>query len=244
MYELSAWCSHFIETSAVHSELEEETALEILNNNLSFLSGLKRILREDGILVLNVASDFRAVDSQAIHQAMSVQHPSRILQSLEELGFVDVKQYEETLSGFPDSKHFVVAFKETDTAKNWNRNEAQVNRMIHSRLAETKSGKPPLRFLDGSSMVSYSKFEHAVGDCAEHPNPRWCDIKRQVVAFKPKSGHLVGELRRLEAVVLPNSSEANLSLNEASQCTMSEALNDGLACDAAEQRLFVGHESS
>jgi hypothetical protein len=208
------------------------------------LSGLKKILQEDGILVLNVASDFRVVDSQATHHAMPVQNPRRIRQGLEELGFVDVKQYEETQAGLPGSKNFVVAFKGTDTAKNWNRNEAQVNRMIRERFVETKSGNSPLQFFDGSSMVAYSKFEHAVGDCAEHPNPRWCDLKRQLVASKLRSEHFIGELRRLEAVVLPNSSEANLSQNEASQCMLSEFSEDGTwACDTAEQRLFVGQES-
>lgn len=228
-------------------------ALDIINRNRYFLSGLKRILQENGILVLNVASDFRAVDSQSTRHAMSGQEDPmslrRIRQNLEELGFVDVKQYDETQSGFPGSKNFIVAFRDKETAKNWNRNEAQVNRMIRERFVEMKSGTPPVQFFDGPKMVSYSKFvQHVDDDCAELPDPRWCDVQRQLVASELRSEHVIGEIRTLESIILRNTSEAtNLSRQqEASQCELSEGSEEqgSLVCNPPEYGHFVGREQS
>ena len=48
---------------------------------------------------------------------------------------------------------FMVAFKNYNTRSRWYRSAAEIEIDLHSRILRTKSGKPPLRYIDGSSMA-------------------------------------------------------------------------------------------
>lgn len=209
------------------------------------MSGLKKILHDDGVLVLNVVSRVRAVDSRATTQVASLEDPNdhgQILENLTELGFT-VKQYTENQPGFSSTKNYIVAFVDDGTARNWNRNEAQVNRIFRERFANTRSGKPPLEFFDASTMVSYSRYEQGVDDCADHPDPRWCDIKRQLAMSQLSSEHLFGGLRTLGRIEFPNASR-KVDLPP-QHCIDNDIANGEFwRKESPEQRRFVAHESS
>ncbi len=217
---------NLIVCSCLPSDLDEEVASDILNRNLSFLSGLKRILNDGGILVFNAGSDVRAVDSKTTAHSTSREVStvqSTLSKSLAELGFIHVKQYNDNLAAYPNPKAFVVAFSDDDTAKNWNRNEAQINRIIRDRTLSTKSGDTLFKLFDGSTMVSYSRFEQYVDNCNTHPDPRWCDINRQLMVAKASLNQLPQEMRSFDTCKeTPNTSDSNASCNGLAHCNRNQ----------------------
>lgn len=203
-------------------DMEEEVARDLLTGIPDFLHGLQSVLNSGGVLAFNAGSDFRAVDSKTtLHSTASKDSTTQeeILKNLGTAGFVHLKQYNENLAGYPNPRNFIVAFSDDTTASYWNRNEAQINRLIRDRAVNTKSGLNPFNFFDGSKMVSYSRFEQDVANCESHPNPRWCDINRQLRAAKPNMGQLPTVLDRLDHdVEVQGSSDINASDDGVSQC--------------------------
>lgn len=235
---------HSLTSFLIISDLDEEMADSILSGSFGFLFALRRLLQENGVLVLHVANSVRFVDSRPPFQSTSMNDPAsrqEIISNLERLGFT-VKLYAENQPGFPDAKNYLVAFLDDTTAMNWNRNEAQVNRLIRERFAETRSGKPPLEFFDGSTMTSYSKFEQKFEQCADHPNPSWCDIRRQVYDAKLNSNS--GGLKIVGSQRSPNASK-DTYLNTASHCNESQSTEKKTWADRIfEAKTFVSHDSS
>lgn len=175
-------------------------------------------------MVFNVGSDFRAVDSKTTSHSPSISDPhvhSKIIDSLAQVGFLNVKQYSENLTGFPNPRSFIVAFSDDYTARNWNRNEAQINHVIRDRSRRTKSGNPPMEFFDGSTMASYSRFEQDADNCKLHPDPSWCDIHRQLMMAQHRFKQLPGELNVMNTC-MDTPSDSNASVNADSQCMSSE----------------------
>lgn len=202
--------------------MEEEVARDLLRGIPDFLRGLQSVLNPGGILVFNAGTDFRALDSKTTLHTVASQDlttQEEIIKDLAKMGFANVKQYSENLAGYPNPRNFIVAFSDDLTAKNWNRNEAQMNWVIRHRAVKTKSGHNPFKFFDGTAMVSYSRFEQDVADCDAHPNPRWCDINRQLQATKLKVVQRPNVLDMLDhPVEVPASSDINASDDGISQC--------------------------
>ena len=197
--------------------MDEDIVRDILDRGDTFVSGLKKKLGSNGVVAFRVGGMFRSVDSKTTASAKSIVTPETHAGFLENLendgGFVSQKQYKETFSGSSTTRSFVVAFTNDKTANNWNRNEAQVNRMIRERLHRTTSGSSPLLSFDGTTMVRYSKFQQDHHDCSYHPNPNWCDIQKRLKASKISSEHLIEELKDVEAsLVVPTFGE-NSSIN-------------------------------
>ena len=197
--------------------MDEDVVRDILDRGDHFVSGLKEKLSTTGVVAFRVGGLFRSVDSKATASAKSIATPgmhARFLQNLEDDGgFVSQKQYKETFSGSSTTRSYVVAFTNDGTANNWNRNEAQVNRMIRERLRRTMSGSSTLLSFDGTTMVRYSKFQQDHHNCSNHPNPNWCDIQKRLKASKISPEHLIEELKDAEAsLVVPTFGE-NSSIN-------------------------------
>jgi hypothetical protein len=132
-----------------------------MDDQSSFFSKLNSLLGEDGVVSVHVSGDVRAVDSistkRRIVAGRRTERQSRIATELANAGFQATKQYEETETGLIQSRHYVVAFKDLQTAEKWNRNEAEINTEIRKRSAATSSGKPAFKFFDGATMTSYSR---------------------------------------------------------------------------------------
>lgn len=202
--------------------MEEEVSRDLQSDIPDFLLGLQSVLNSGGVLAFNAGTDFRAVDSKTTLQrtvGKDLTAQEEILKNLATMGFVNVKQYRENLAGYLSPRNFIVAFSDDTIAKNWNRNEAQMNRVIHDRAVNTKSGQNPFKFFDGSAMASYNRFEQDVADCESHPNPRWCDINRQLQMAKLNAGHPPNLQDMLDhAVEVPGSSDINASDDGVAQC--------------------------
>lgn len=230
------------------SDLEEEVSKDILSEEQSFWSSLRKLMSEDGVLVINVARDLRSVDSQALSQRVSSFHDPtlRILEKFSSMGMVS-KQYSEDQGGFPKARRYVVAFASPETARNWNRNEAQVTHEIRKRSLASRSGAFTFEFFDGAIMASYSKFEQGIEGCEEHPLPTWCGMKVQ--AEKPGIGasNLTGEGYKSEGIVLHKKSRQpvkNSSLHEELECANPfDAQESESVEERTEQNLYVQQES-
>jgi len=162
-------------------DLEEEFTSEIMDNRASFFSGLNEFLSEDGVLALHVPGDVRAVDlpipnEHGVRAGIHSERQEAVVKDLDQLGFKEMKEYEENQSGFPESRSYIVAFKDPRTAKNWHRNEAQVKQELHKRSVLTKSGKSLFKFFDGATMVSYSKSFTSGSDlgCGQNAQSGMC----------------------------------------------------------------------
>jgi hypothetical protein len=202
--------------------MEEEVAQELLRGIPDFLRGLQRIVNYGGVLAFNAGTGFRAVDTKTTLHSTTIKDTTtqkEILKSLANMGFSQVKQYNENIAGDPNPRSFIVAFTDDITAKNWNRNEAQINHVIRDRAVNTKSGQNPFKFFDGSAMLSYNRFAQDVDNCESHPNPKWCDISRQLQVAKLNVGQLPTMLTMVEdPVEVPGSSDINASDDGVSQC--------------------------
>jgi len=222
------------------SELDEEVVRGILDKGQDFFSGLKKQLNRDAVVAFRVGGVFRSVDSKVTASAktmVSRRLDTEIRETLErEEIFFSQKEYKETFAGASTTRSFVVAFTNEDTANNWNRNEAQVNRMIRERFHKTASGLSLLVSFDGTTMVDYSKFQQDHRDCSSHPNPNWCDIQRKLRASKISPAHLIGEPNDdLEASHVAATCGENSSINQISL---------DLSTDVPNVPNMVAHEAS
>ena len=163
-----------------------------MTNQREFFKSLNQLLSDDGVVALHVHRDVRAVDSpsSSIHGMRAGRRhemQNDIIQSMQEIGFQDIKEYEEVSwktgrelvssesrilsrfvysylftvlqhnSGFPESRSYVVGFKSEHSSRNWYRNEAEVRNELRKRTIQAKPGYSPLKYFDGATMVSYSK---------------------------------------------------------------------------------------
>jgi hypothetical protein len=242
-----------------YSDLEEEISSELMNNRESFFGDLHGLLSEEGIITLHVPGNVRAVDSPVAqeHGHRAGQRRDRqatVVADLANLGFQETKEYEESQqAGFTDSRSYVVAFKDGETARNWNRNEAQANREIQKRSVHTKSGTSPFKFFDGALMASYNKFEQGVDGCEQHPLPSWCVMKIKLEAPQHLVSNQAGPSIKLETIVFPNNksedvkNDANISLPKQSHCSDQKHAVDNEECEwtdnTHDNRQYVYHES-
>ena len=78
-----------------------------------------------------------------------------MLNKLEEVWFQSIHVYEEGHSHFYTPWQFLVAFKDSSLKGSWYRNAAEIEIELHQRLFRTNSGKPAIRYFDGSIMSNY-----------------------------------------------------------------------------------------
>lgn len=146
------------------------------------LDSLMQSLSKGGVAAFHVSNDRLAdLPSRKQKGSRAIRHKERqgnFVTALAASGFEATKEYNEMQPGFPEQRHYVVAFKDAEYAHHWFRNEAQVTREIHSRTVETNDGSTALLFFDGAKMTSYSKYsgDTTGADCASgRHRPPWCE---------------------------------------------------------------------
>jgi hypothetical protein len=121
-----------------------------------------------------------------------------------------------------------------ETAKNWNRNEAQLKHEIRKRSVQTKSGGSLFKFFDGATMMSYSRSSHNqdVIGCSQLPQPNWCDQKAKLEIAKLLDSNEVEKM------------DVNSSLPKGAQCEDQDTESCTWSDDGANHHAqFVYHES-
>jgi len=124
-----------------------------LYNDTGFIRSLYNGLTESGVFVVQVGAIPQYEDPP---DEMSVfYNRAHILNKLEEVGFQNMMVYDEGHCHFYTPWQFLVAFKNNNLISNWHRTSAEIDIGLHQRLRRTKSGKPILRYFDGSTMRNY-----------------------------------------------------------------------------------------
>lgn len=146
-----------------------------LTMDQEFFTSLTATLSEDGVTVFHMSEE-RPADMAMVLPNGSSDTKGHLKRSdfvaeLENVGFVETREYREKQVGFPEPRNYVVAFKKS--ASNWDRNEAQVNREM---LQRTTAGGSSLEFFDGAKMSTYSKHsgQEASLNCFTSPTPLVC----------------------------------------------------------------------
>lgn len=141
-----------------------------------FWGTMKEALTENGILVVQLGMTPR---SAAYGEQFGInKNRASLFQTIEAVGFQHVFIYHDIHSDFKYGWSYLAACKSEACAKEWNRNEAQVNLRIRERLLPSESGEPLLKYFDGATMqdylTPYKSWETAL--CRENPEPEECRI--------------------------------------------------------------------
>jgi len=97
---------------------------------------------------------------------------------LEKIGMESFHPYENFHQGLTELWSYLVGCKNKECRDNWQSNSALIEVAIHEGLNVLNSGKPPLRYLDGSIMkrfqVPHKVFEREY--CRRDPIPKYCKL--------------------------------------------------------------------
>jgi hypothetical protein len=141
--------------------MEEEFATEIMSNREHTVDQLLNILSKDGVISFNIAGSAKSVESMTKSGLTPTREILRKALALElkEIGFANTFDYDEYKSGFSETRSYIVAFKDAETSKNWNTNQAETEVKLKNRIVRNQStGEVSLEFFDAATMSSYSKF--------------------------------------------------------------------------------------
>jgi len=142
-------------------DMEEEFATEIMSNREHTVDQLFNILSKDGVISFNIAGSTKSVESMTKSGLTPTREILRKALALElkEIGFANTFEYDEYKSGFSETRSYIVAFKDAETSKNWNTNQAETEVKLKNRIMRNQStGEVSLEFFDAATMASYSKF--------------------------------------------------------------------------------------
>jgi len=142
-------------------DMEEEFATEIMSNREHTVDQLFNILSKDGVISFNIAGSAKSVESMTKSGLTPTREILRKALALElkEIGFANTFEYDEYKSGFSETRSYIVAFKDVETSKNWNTNQAETEVKLKNRIMRNQStGEVSLEFFDAATMASYSKF--------------------------------------------------------------------------------------
>ena len=189
--------------------MEEEFALEMMSNRQSILNQLHNQLSCNGVISVNIAGSTRSVESMNKGYLTPTRKNLQnvFVEDLKNLGFVQSYKYEEHNSGFPETRSYVVAFKDIEMSQNWNTNEAETEIKLRNRILCNQSGQLPLEVLDAATMASYSEF------------PSKQDLKQTLSTARTKARQAVEQsnLSRMAGSNIKydvNSSCSNVESNE------------------------------
>jgi len=118
-----------------------------------FLQSLPNALAPDGFLLAQVG-EASGIDSPSEEHSLD-RNRVKFIQSLVDLGFESVRDYEEGNSGFGHPWQFIVAFKSSKSKAGWFADESQLNLKIRQRALSTVDGKSPFLYFDGTTMSTY-----------------------------------------------------------------------------------------
>lgn len=163
---------------------------DILYTNTDFFKTLYNSLSENGILVMQLGISAQMLDPM---ESMSINEKRYfVLNSLEKIGFQSLHVYEEGNCGFRWPWIFAAALKNTKYDDMWYRNAAEIDLDIAKRMIPSLSGKPQLKFFDGSIMSSLYQTPNKATEtvyCKESPTPESCtgfiDINQSKAKYDP-----------------------------------------------------------
>ena len=140
--------------------MEEEFAVDMMSNRQSILDQLYNQLSCNGVISVNIAGSTRSVESMNKGYLTPTRRnlQNDFAQELKNLGFVQSYKYEEYNTGLPETRSYVVAFKDNEMSKNWNTNESKTEIKLRNRILYNQSGKLPLEVLDAAKLASYSNL--------------------------------------------------------------------------------------
>lgn len=147
---------------------------DALYNNDVFLTSLRDALNDDGLITMQLG-EAPALDSPSDELSVD-KNRAIIIGLMEEHDFESFHIYEDAHSGFQDPWVTLVACKDSKCRKNWHRNPVEVDLELRKKLLPTVSGKSPLRYFDGATMMMY-QIPHKVYEtvyCRKVPTPDSC----------------------------------------------------------------------
>jgi len=151
-------------------ELRDFLFSDSLYQNEILFSLLFQALSNDGIIIMNLGkSSLTGMPSKNLNKATSL---------LEKIGMESFHPYENFHQGLTELWSYLVGCKNKECRDNWQSNSALIEVAIHEGLNVLNSGKPPLRYLDGSIMkrfqVPHKVFEREY--CRRDPIPKYCKL--------------------------------------------------------------------
>jgi len=185
-----------------------------------FVDALFRGLTEEGVFVAQLG-ETDGIEDPAVENG-ALKDKANMMEALESVGFKSMHIYDEGHPHFDAPWNFLVAFKDEKSRANWYKSSAQIEIEIHKRIHRRKSGKPPLRYFDGATMMGYQltpKAQQTVY-CRKEPTPWECDeyvganpqaaIEEEEANIKQNVG-VVGRRRPVYSPVLERNSRKVLN---------------------------------
>jgi len=163
----------------IMDSLDPQTSVEIaggLYNETSFIESLYNGLAEEGVFVVQNGK------AKTIHDPPEEIGRSRytalMMEALRTAGFQSLHTYDEGHSRFYMPWEYLVAFKTSsgsDAA--WHRSQSEIEVALHNRIRGTKSGKPPLRYVDAATVTHFQRPSKAreVNYCLHEERKQECE---------------------------------------------------------------------
>lgn len=148
---------------------------EMLYNDEDFVETLYNSLTDDGVIVLQLGEAPGEEDPGEEFTKSSRRRT--LIYLLEEVGFETMHFFDDGNCGFEAPWSFLVAMKDGDIDSRWYMSEAAVEVAIHERTVRTVSGKPALKYFDGSVKRDYH-YPHKGAErvfCRSLPTPESCN---------------------------------------------------------------------
>ena len=159
-----------------HSDPEDDIPFaEMLYNDEDFVETLYNSLTDDGVIVLQLGEAPGEEDPGEEFTKSS--RRQTLIYLLEEVGFETMHFFEDGNCGFEAPWSFLVAMKDETIDSRWYMSEAAVEVAIHERTVRTVSGKPALKYFDGSVKRGYH-YPHKGAErvfCRSLPTPESCN---------------------------------------------------------------------
>lgn len=192
-------------------DMEEEFATEIMSNRQNAVGQLYNTLSQSGVISFNLAGSSKVAESMS----KSGMTPTRkilrsaLAQELKNIGFSEAFEYDEYKSGFSETRSYVVAFKDAETSKNWNTNQAETEIKLNNRIVRTQStGEVSLEFFDAATMGTYSKFSTSSGE----------EDMKQIITLARKNARQAVEQTELAGTVNGNQGANSSCSNVKGEC--------------------------
>jgi len=160
---------------ALDPEKMVQIAATLYQDNL-FVDSLFNALSEDGAFVVQLGQSDDST-SPGEDEAQS-KHKFQMMEALKEAGFKSMHIYDEGHAHYEAPWTILVAFKDLKSRARWYRSAAEIEIELHRRLHRTKSGKSPINFFDGPTMLGYQAPSKAtqIAYCRNAVTPRECDM--------------------------------------------------------------------
>eukprot|EP00538_Stauroneis_constricta_P000422 CAMPEP_0119568268 /NCGR_PEP_ID=MMETSP1352-20130426/38409_1 /TAXON_ID=265584 /ORGANISM="Stauroneis constricta, Strain CCMP1120" /LENGTH=947 /DNA_ID=CAMNT_0007617637 /DNA_START=95 /DNA_END=2938 /DNA_ORIENTATION=+ len=148
--------------------------VDALYSEGTFLKSISRSLNHAGMLVAQVG---KAPMMRGPAEDYSIdKNRMKFIESLIDLDFEHVRNYEESHCGFDAAWEIIVAMKSYDSKAKWFANSAVVDYKIRTRSLPSKGNGVSLRYFDGATMQSYHfpSRQSEVVYCRRRPMPLGC----------------------------------------------------------------------